>query len=59
MQAPAFKKEDEIMKKLCALILLGLIVTGMFGCQEDNSMDSMMKDVDNAASDVPKDHPAH
>ncbi len=47
------------MKKLCALILLGLMITGMAGCKEENPTDSLMKDVDNAASEVPKDHPAH
>ena len=47
------------MKKRCALILLGLIVTGMIGCQGNHSMDSMMKSMDNTASEMPKNHPAY
>jgi hypothetical protein len=58
------RREDAIMKtcwKLCALALPGLFISGLTGCREEEKspLQSMQKDAEKAASEVPKDHPAH
>ncbi len=47
--------------KLCALALLGLFISGLAGCKDDGKspLQSMQKDAEKAAPDMPKDHPAH
>jgi len=49
--------------KLLSVVLLGLVFSGITGCQEDEatSAESMLKNAADhpAATDVPKDHPAH
>ena len=45
---------------LLAAMLLTVAVSGLTGCVEDEpTAEGMMKDVEKAASEVPKDHPAH
>ena len=50
------------MKKLSILLtalLLGAVIAGLSGCKEEEPGAAAVKEVEKAASQVPKDHPAH
>ena len=46
--------------KLLTLVLLGLFISGIIGCKEEEpTAEGLMKDAEKAATKKPMDHPAH